>query len=235
MDKTTLRYQYLKELGKGATARVYLVYDEVLGRKVAVKKSRNKQLLMQEGRALASLSASFFPKLFDFKEDDEYGFLYMEYVEGETLADRAQRICCFTMQEAIHIAIQVAKALFAIHNHEVPYVFGDLKPENIMIQSTGDVRLVDFGAACSLHEKVTYRGGTKAYAPPELWNGKPDIRNDVYSFGVLLQFLMQHCEHNHRSYEDVIRILERCTHKDIKYRFQSMEAVISLLTKLQEQ
>lgn len=230
MEKIGGRYSVLEEIGTGATARVLRIRDEVLFRNLAVKVSREKDLLVQEGRVLASFSASFFPQVYDYWENQELGYLFMEYVQGENLQKRAKRIGKFTMQEILHIALQIAEALQLLHGGPTAYVYGDMKPEHIIIQSDGMVKLIDFGAACNLEEEYQMRGGTKAYAPPEMWNRKPDIRNDIYSYGVLLKFLFFYGDRNREApYAELLRIIERCIQKDIMNRYQSMEQLISQL------
>ncbi|HKM34666.1 MAG TPA: serine/threonine-protein kinase [Lachnospiraceae bacterium] len=236
MDKIGGRYQVLQELGTGATAQVLLVWDEVLHRKLAVKKSKLKELLVQEGRVLASLSASLFPHLYDYREEQEFGYLFIEYVQGENLKMRAVRIGRFTVQEVLHIGLQIAEALHLLHVGPKVYVYGDIKPENVIMQDNGTIKLIDFGAACDLQEGNQIRGGTKFYAPPEMWNQKPDIRNDIYSLGIMLKFLFLYGERTQDELDDaIVRMIERCIQKNVLYRYQSMEQLINQLKVLVEE
>lgn len=230
MEKIGGRYKVLEEIGAGATARVFLVWDKVLLRNLAVKESREKELLLQEGRVLASLSASFFPHLYDYREEQEFGYLFLEYVQGETLKTRAERIGRFTVQEVIHIGSQIAEALHLLHSGSKAYVYGDMKPENVIIQNNGMIKLIDFGAACDLQGELKIRGGTSFYAPPEMWNGRPDIRNDIYSFGVMLKLLFLYGDRKQDELDDdIVRMIERCTQKNVSYRYQTMEQLMNQL------
>lgn len=236
MENIRGRYRVIGELGTGATASVLLVYDEILHRKLAVKKSINKELLMQEGKVLASLSASFYPCLYDYQEEQGIGYLFLEYVEGENLKQRAERIGRFSIQEVLYIGLQIAEALHILHTGSKGYIYGDLKPENIMIQNDSKVKLIDFGAVCDLQETTVIRGGTGLYAPPEMWNRKPDIRNDIYSIGMLLKSLFQYGERTLSEVDyDIVRMIEKCMQKDLVNRYQTMEQLLKTIKSLAEQ
>lgn len=230
MHKQEERFEIMKLLGSGTTARVYLAYDRLLKRKLALKWGREKALLRQEAEVLAGFSAPFFPALYDYADLEDAGLIFMEYIEGENLSMRKKRIDCFTEEEALGIAVQIARALSCLHTSKTPYVYGDLKPENVMISVDGSVKLIDFGAAvplgregnCGVGEK---RGGTPVYAPPEQWTGRPDVRNDIYALGRLLQDILKMGRGGILG-RGSRRLIERCVQKQTEKRYSSMEVFL---------
>lgn len=222
-------------MGKGATAAVYLAWDKLLARLVAIKAGTNKELLLQEAKYQAMLYGKYFPALFDCMEVGRQICLIMEYVDGENLLQRKKRIDRYAEDEVLGIAGQVAEAIGELHNGKVPFVYGDIKPENIIMQKDGRIKVVDFGTVVPLGEgkgsPLHLRGGTPTFAAPEQWSEMPDIRNDIYGLGMLMRNLLSHegelcCSLHVRS------IIERCTQKDKERRFRNMEEVkIKFLTK----
>ena len=216
----------IKKLGSGSTAEVFLAYDTFLERKLAVKKGYAREILRREARILASLRSPFFPALYDYTEEEDAGLLRMEYIEGETLADREKRIGRYTEKEALEIAAQAARALHTLHTGRRPLVYGDLKPENILVTEEGNLRLIDFGtcaAAGTYREGETEkRGGTPRYASPEYWTGSPDARGDIYALGRLLQDMLRMGRGGVISRE-CRRLIERCVQKQPQKRYASAE------------
>lgn len=230
MHRHEERFEIERLLGSGATAQVYLAYDRLLKRKLALKWGREKVFLRQEAELLAGFAAPFFPALYDYAEWEDAGMLFMEYIEGENLSMRKERIVCFTEEEALGIAVKTAKALACLHTCKKPYVYGDLKPENIMIRADGSLKLIDFGAAVPLDRGEgphagEKRGGTPHYAPPEQWTSRPDVRNDIYALGRLLQDMLKMGRGGILS-RGSRRLIERCVQKQPEKRYASVEAFL---------
>lgn len=230
------RYDVIKVLGVGATATVYLAWDGVLSRFVAVKCGTDKKLLLQEARWQSAVPCGYFPAIYDYVEIGVHICLIMENINGENLVQRKQRIGRFTEEEVVAIAMQVAEALKVLHSLKAVLVYSDIKPENIMIQAEGNVRIVDFGAVAPEGEGMgdsakgegNVRGGTLRFAAPEQWKELPDIRNDIYGLGCLMKELLMQggklcCSGKTR------RIIERCMQKQKEGRFRDMEQFISAL------
>lgn len=222
------RYEILKPLGSGTTAQVYLIYDKILGRKLALKRGSEKFVLRREAEILAGFTTPFFPALYDYAEQEEAALLFMEYIEGENLSERKKRIGSYTEEEAMGISLNIARALSYLHTGKTPYVYGDLKPENVMILADGGVKLIDFGAAVPLEGERNYsaeekRGGTPLYAPPEQWTGRPDVRNDIYALGRLLQDMLKMGRGGILS-QGSRRLIERCVQKQPEKRYPSAQA-----------
>lgn len=222
------RYHVIKKLGEGATAQVFLVSDRFLGRNMAVKRGTDKALMLAEAKVLSSVSHRAFPVLYDYREDEKGSSLLMEYIVGETLRQRRERIGRYTQEEVLRIVCMTAEAVMSLHEAKPAYVYGDIKPENIMVQPDGRVRLVDLGAAVSVSGNgcvtrlsgTTQRGATPFYAAPEAWQGRPDVRSDIYALGRLMQVLLP--DSNEKYSAGYRRIIERCVQKSPDCRYGSM-------------
>jgi serine/threonine protein kinase/Tol biopolymer transport system component len=191
------------ELGRGAVGVVYLAHDTKLDRQVAIKSlpvellenSRVRSRFSREAKVLASLNHPNIATIYEeLKEEEGVGYLVLEYVPGQTLTKRITR-GPLKLQEALTIALQIAEAVAAAHEHDV--IHRDLKPGNIKITPEGKVKVLDFGLAKALggealdqQTTVTEPGrviGTPAYMSPEQARGKPtDKRSDIWSFGCVL-------------------------------------------------
>ncbi|MGN1148683.1 MAG: serine/threonine protein kinase [Lachnospiraceae bacterium] len=231
MEKTGDRYQILKLLGSGTTAQVFLVWDGLLCRKAVIKAGQEKTLLLQEAKYLSMLAGPYFPALYDYWEEGPGSMLLLEYIEGENLKQRLNRIGRYTEDEVLRIACMVAEAVDGIHHGRIPCLYGDIKPENIMMQKDGRIRLVDFGTVCPLAGEVggrqqsarkeIKRGGTPLYAAPDMWQGKPDIRSDVYALGRLMQTLLD-ADTGRTVSSEMERLIERCIPRQREKRYQNM-------------
>ncbi|MHC4188638.1 MAG: serine/threonine-protein kinase, partial [Planctomycetota bacterium] len=192
-----------RELGRGAVGVVYLAHDTKLDRSVAIKslpaevmaspKARSR--FSREARVLASLNHPNIATIYEeVKEAEGVVHLILEYIPGQTLAERIAKKP-LKLEEALTIALQIAEAVAAAHEHDV--IHRDLKPGNIKITQEGKVKVLDFGLAKAVggevadqQSTVTEPGrviGTPAYMSPEQARGKPaDKRSDIWSFGCVL-------------------------------------------------
>lgn len=233
----------MKKRGSGATAEVYLAWDSLLDRKVAIKSGGDKELLLQEARYLTAFQARFFPVLYEYWEEEGRSFLVMEYIQGENLKERFHRIGQYTEEEVFRIARGIAEALDYLHTSEEACIYGDIKAENIMVQPDGAVRLVDFGALSPVSgrmvrrsfdgsegcgKEVRCRGGTPLYAPPELWKGRADTRSDIYALGKLMKVLLSMNGERELS-PKAERVLTGCLQALPEYRYQSMKQLLQEL------
>ena len=203
-------YPIEREIGRGGMGVVYLGRDPRLDRPVALKvlpadlTAGGERLARfeREARILAQLRHPNIAGIYSLEEDGGRHFLALEYVEGETLADRLVR-GPLPPVEALEVARQVAAAVEAAHESGV--IHRDLKPGNVKITPAGDVRVLDFGLAkeiggamgatnSSLSPTLTFAStqlglvlGTAAYMSPEQARGKElDRRTDIWSFGCVL-------------------------------------------------
>jgi serine/threonine-protein kinase len=190
-------YKILGKLGAGAMAIVYKAKQLSLDRVVAVKIlprrfSENQdyvQRFYKEGKAAAKLNHNNIVTAYDVGEAGGYHYFVMEYVEGKTLYEDMSKGKIFSEAEAIEIITQVAKAL--AHAHTRGLIHRDVKPKNIMINTTGTVKLADLGLARNTDDVQMAKSeagkafGTPYYISPEQIRGEIDIdaRSDIYSLG----------------------------------------------------
>ncbi len=191
------RYRLEAKLGSGGMSTVYLARDTTLDRSVAVKVMHREmseqedqlQRFRQEARAVAKLSHPNVVAVIDAGEDGGHPYIVFEYVEGETLKQRINRVGALDPQEALAYAIEIARGLTVAHNRNM--VHRDIKPQNVLIDSEGRAKLTDFGISRQLEQDgMTATGrvlGTTDYVAPEQAMGHPvDQRSDIYSLGVVL-------------------------------------------------
>jgi eukaryotic-like serine/threonine-protein kinase len=191
------RYRLERQIGAGATARVWLAFDSVLERGVAVKmlaapiggESAHIERFRREARAVAQLQHPHIVAVLDSGEHDGMPFIVLEYVEGETLKERILRVGRLTITEAVAFAIEVARALDAAHARGI--VHRDVKPQNILLHPEAGAKITDFGIARSGDEiGLTLGGrvlGTTDYVSPEQALGHEVTgQSDLYSLGIVL-------------------------------------------------
>ncbi len=202
-------YEILSPLGAGGMGEVYLANDSKLDRKVAIKVLpetliRDKERIARferEAKLSASLNHPNIAAIHGFDDANGTHFLIMEYVDGETLAQRL-KAGAFAVEEALDVAKQIAEALEAAHEKGI--IHRDLKPANVMIRLDGTVKVLDFGLARAMTEGSHTSGpdsatisvprtnpgailGTAPYMSPEQARGKPlDKRSDIWSLGCVL-------------------------------------------------
>ncbi|MBL7185383.1 MAG: serine/threonine-protein kinase [Phycisphaerae bacterium] len=196
-------FEIVEIIGRGGMGVVYLAHDTKLDRSVAVKSipaqlqasSTAQARFQREAKLLASLNHPNIAVIHEIIEQTEgSSYLILEYVPGQTLAEQIAK-GPLKLQEALTIALQIAEAMAAAHEHDV--IHRDLKPGNIKITPDGRVKVLDFGLAKTVggeavaqQSTVTQPGrvmGTPAYMSPEQARGKPtDKRSDIWSFGCVL-------------------------------------------------
>ncbi|MBI3270298.1 MAG: SUMF1/EgtB/PvdO family nonheme iron enzyme [Planctomycetes bacterium] len=191
-------FRILRLLGVGGMGSVYLARQLSLDRLVAVKLLHPAETLSREvverfrreAQAAARLTHAAVVRVYAFEQDEGRSFLAMEYVEGETLADRFARSRPLPHEEALRIARDVAAGLAAAHAQGI--VHRDVKPQNVFLAKEGGVKLGDFGLArdMSADGLVSVAGqilGTALYMAPEQCQGlKVDPRADLYALGAML-------------------------------------------------
>ncbi|MBE2197727.1 MAG: protein kinase [Anaerolinea sp.] len=202
------RYLILKRLGAGGQAAVYMAEDTRLsGKLCAVKEMSDVGLdpaerqealaaFRREAQLLATLKHPNLPTVSDSFHDQGKEYLVMDYVAGETLAQKLKQNGGRPLPTAdvLNWAAQLCDVLDYLHHRPQPIIFRDLKPGNIMINNDGQVKLIDFGIARLFkagQAKDTAAFGTDGYAPPEQYGqGQTDARSDVYALGATLHHLL---------------------------------------------
>ena len=191
------RYRLESKLGSGGMSTVYLARDETLERWVAAKVLHREisdqpdqiERFRREARAVAQVSHPNVVAVIDAGEDGGRPYIVFEYVDGETLKQRIDRLGRLPLDEAAAYSIEVGRGLAAAHARRL--VHRDVKPQNVLIDSEGRAKVTDFGIARELEQDgLTKTGrvlGTTDYVSPEQAMGKGvDARSDIYSLGILL-------------------------------------------------
>ena len=192
------RYEVDRLLGRGGMSSVYKAHDTLLERNVALKILHERHLeddeyverFRREARVVAQLSHPNIVTVIDRGEADGKPFIVFEYVDGQTLDELVDKRGALPVDEALEIAIAIARGLAFAHRHGL--VHRDVKPQNILLNGDRRPKVTDFGIARSLDVKkgVTQTGtvlGTSNYIAPEQASGDgASVQSDVYSLGVVL-------------------------------------------------
>ena len=196
IGQSVSHYKILRKLGHGGMGDVYLAENTRLGLRVALKflaaqltrDPKAIKRLEHEARAVAELSHPNISRIYDIEEADGHRFLVLEYLEGETLADRIQR-GPLSIEETVRIGTALAAGLTHAHAHGV--VHRDIKAPNVMITRDGSVKIMDFGLArmpdaTRLTESGEWLGTVPNMSPEQASGTTADARSDLWSLGVVL-------------------------------------------------
>ena len=200
-QKISDRYQIIKSIGEGGMANVYLAYDTILDRNVAVKVLRGDlatddkfvRRFQREALSASSLSHPNIVEVYDVGEDNGQYYIVMEYIEGKHLKELLKKRGKLTLSETIDILLQITDGMSVAHDSYI--IHRDIKPQNIMILENGVVKITDFGIAMAMNAtQLTQTNsvmGSVHYLPPEQANGKGStLQSDIYSMGILMYELL---------------------------------------------
>ena len=191
------RYRIKKRIGGGGMANVYLAEDLILQREVAIKALRaeyanDEEFIARfdrEAQAATSLSHPNIVNIYDVGEEDHILYMVMEYVDGLTLKQYIQKYSPIDVHEALDIMKQVTSAIAHAHAHD--FVHRDIKPQNILIDTYGNVKVTDFGiavalSATSLTKTNAVLGSVHYLSPEQARGGMATKKSDIYSLGIVL-------------------------------------------------
>jgi len=248
------RYTVEEKLGQGSFGAVYKVYDRELEIEKALKIipeaiSNDKEAMIslrKEASIMAKLNHTNIVHIYDFHYSGEIKYIDMEYVEGESLADikTEKPNKKFTEEEVKQYAIQILEGLNYAHKQNV--IHKDIKPQNIMLDKSGKIRIMDFGIAESVQGSMsrlenTGSSGTLVYMSPEQIRGKDVGKEaDIYSLGATLyellngnppfykgdityQIINKQPENIKGITEQMNEIIQKCLKKDMKERYSNCE------------
>lgn len=262
------RYEVLRGIGEGGMSKVYLAHDIILDRDVAIKvlnydfanEHDLKKRFQREALSATSLSHPHIVNIFDVGEEDELHYLVMEHIEGQTLKKYVQTNGPLQIHEAVKIMRQLVSAIANAHHNGI--VHRDIKPQNILMDADGNVKITDFGIAMALnataHTKTNSVIGTVHYLSPEqARGGMATKRSDIYSLGIVFYELLtgelpfsaetavaialKHLQEETPSVrlmnpdipQTVENVILKATAKDATYRYQSADEMYEdLLTVL---
>lgn len=191
------RYKIIKSIGEGGMANVYLAWDTILEREVAVKILRGDlaedekfiRRFQREANSASSLRHPNIVEMYDVGEDSGKYFIVMEYVDGKTLKSLIKKRGALNITESIDIMMQLTSGIACAHDSYI--IHRDIKPQNVMILEDGRVKITDFGIAMALNNnELTQTNsvmGSVHYLPPEQASGSGStIKSDIYSLGILM-------------------------------------------------
>ena len=246
------KYKILNEIGRGGMSTVYLAINEKANKPWAVKEVRKngisnrelvKQSLMVEINLLKKLKHKGLPSIVDIIDQQDNYLIVMDYIEGITLENIMQEEGVQPQEKVVDWAIQLCDVLQYLHTRKPAIIYRDMKPSNIMLRSDGSVVLIDFGTAREFkerHVEDTTCLGTQGYAAPEQFGGmgQTDERTDIYSLGATMYRLVTRHKPSEPPYEmypithwnprlstGLEGIIAKCTSKDPKSRYQSVQEV----------
>lgn len=192
------RYELLEKIGGGGMAVVYKAKCHLLKRYVAVKVLRpelveNEEFVARfkrESQSVASLSHQNIVNIYDVGQEDDIHYIVMEYIDGKTLKEYIHDKGRLDNEEAVRICIQICAALNHAHKNNI--VHRDIKPQNILINQEGLVKVADFGIARAITSATVTMAGANVigsvhyFSPEQARGGIVDKKSDIYSLGIVL-------------------------------------------------
>jgi tetratricopeptide (TPR) repeat protein len=260
-EKFGTRYKIIEEIGRGGMGRVYKAEDTELWTTIAIKLIRpkysaNKRFLerfKKETLLARSITHENVIRIHDIGDIEGIKYISMDFIEGQSLRDLIHSSGKLAIDTVIKITKQICEALKAAHKKGI--VHRDLKPQNVMIDKTGQVYVMDFGLAKGIKtQEATVPGaifGTPQYIPPEQAKGeKVDGRSDIYAMGTIMYemmtgrpvfeakttggYIVKHLtekpssprKHNPLIPESIEKIILKCLEKDREKRYQDVDELI---------
>lgn len=258
------KYEILKQIGKGGMSTVYLAADNRLNKNWAVKEiarkglGKNNEEIVNEvpadAKMMKSLDHPAIPTIVDIidRSDDEYIYVVMDYVEGESLDKVLAEYGAQPQDMVINWAKQICDAFSYLHSQKPPIIYRDMKPANVMLKPDGNIKIIDFGIAREYKEgnlADTTVLGTKGYASPEHYGGRQtDERSDIYTLGMTMHHLLTGVDPRPADYiyapirqwnpelsGGLERIIDKCVSPDPKDRYQNCNELLYALDHYTEE
>ncbi|MDR1687652.1 MAG: Stk1 family PASTA domain-containing Ser/Thr kinase [Clostridiales bacterium] len=254
------RYEIKDKIGQGGMSIVYKALDTKLNRIVTFKVMREEfatdeefiKRFQKEARAAASISHHNLVNIYDVGNEDLTHYIVMEYIDGLTLKELIRKKAPFTNEETLGVAIQIGAALEHAHKNNI--IHRDIKPQNILITSEGDVKVTDFGIARATTDATQTNtgktmGSVHYFSPEQARGGYTDWKSDIYSLGIVMYEMatgeipydgdtpvaiaLKHINEdipdikklNPVVSESLVKIIEKATEKSSAQRYQTMESM----------
>lgn len=191
------RYKLIQMVGGGGMANVYLARDMILDRDVALKILRmdfnnDEEFIKRfnrEAQSATSLAHPNIVSIYDVGEEDSIYYIVMEYVDGFTLKQYIQKYYPIPVDEALDIMRQITAAISHAHHNGI--IHRDIKPQNILIDKEGTVKITDFGIALALSatnitQTNAVLGSVHYLSPEQARGGMANKKSDIYSLGIVM-------------------------------------------------
>lgn len=255
------KYEVLKLIHSKGMANVYLVQDSSLNKQWCMKEIRKSEAgkknveyhsLLQEANIMKSLNHANIPRIVTIEQDGDSIFIVMDYVDGMSIKDWVMSRKTGNGRVPQDIAItwmkQICQVMMYLHNRKYPIFYRDMKPDNVMIQSDGNIKLLDFGISIvikSPDQRIERALGTKGYAAPEQSKrgNVCDLRSDIYGMGKTFYYMLTGLNPSQipkdklrpiREIDSSISmgiecIVDKCCEEDPDKRYQSCEELLYAL------
>ena len=234
-------------VGEGAFGKVYRVKKRGTDAYYALKVIEQLAVWERECRFLEHAEHHLFPTFVEKGESDGCYYILMEYIWGEDLSALLSRRGPFSPPDAMRIALTIADGMAYLTQKDGTVLFRDLKAQNIRITPEGNVKLMDFGCACTLDEANASIAGTKGYAPQEQLSfaAQTGAYSDVYAFGMLFHYLLtgenpQQIKGRRKTLQEFDEtasyalelLLQDCTREEANLRIPDMYIVLSRMLEI---
>ncbi len=243
-DEIKRKYQLEGVIGHGSNSIVLLAKHRELGILRAIKQisksSDSLSCILKETHILKNLKHSGIPVIYDIEEDDQFFCIVEEYVNGKSLKNIVQEQGKLKSQELINIAIKLSGIIQYLHSENIGILHMDIKPDNIIIDNNGDIKLVDFDNSVFFASDDYVDRGSPCFAAPEQYLGlKPGKSSDIYSLGMLLLYMATGCYmQSHVKYlrqKKLQKIIKKCISHSTFQRYQKIEDIINELESLKKE
>lgn len=235
------KYRVLKKIGSGGYGSVYLVLDDRIGKKWAMKELPKAKKGGRDGLfVLKGLDHPAVPRIVEELEDEYFIYEVMDYIEGITLAEYAGAGRIRSARQLLDICTEISGIIAYLHGQEPPIIFRDIKPDNFIVTADGNIKLVDFDIAAVGEQTGSMPLGTRGYAAPEQHFGICSMTADVYSLGVTIGELVSKTVSSRgisRVFEKRVliklrKVSSKATANDIGSRYSDAGAVWSELVRI---
>lgn len=221
-------------LGEGTFSRVYRVTNSITGEFTVCKQSNQNHMAEREALLLAKIEHPLFPVYKGKGEWKGKQCIFMEYIPGMDLGKYVRKRGKLSLERALDIVLDLAEGLLYLHELSESVIFRDLKPENVMVQQNGRVRLLDLGCAYITGDGKNGLAGTRGYAAPEQLRagGDAGMECDVYALGMIFHFMLTGQDEFPGRYPKGVpgglqRFLARALEKDPKKRVPDIRSFLA--------